>query len=77
VAVDYQLLARWCRSQNALNFERAVEDAVSYVERRASAVRAAESVARRRLAVVRADGGLASPQDSSSAPQTGPGLHPA
>jgi hypothetical protein len=39
VAVDYQLLEQWRRRREAAQFERRIEQAVAYVERRAEAAR--------------------------------------
>jgi hypothetical protein len=42
VSVHYQLLERWRQSQNRQQFERQVEQAVAYVEKRVSDLRAVE-----------------------------------
>ena len=43
MSVDYRLLDRWQRQRETAQFERRIEQAVAYVERRAAAIRALES----------------------------------
>lgn len=44
MSVDYRLLDQWQRQREAAQFERRIEQAVAYVERRAQAIRAVESL---------------------------------
>ncbi len=43
VAVDYQLLEHWQRRREVAQFERRIEQAVAYVERRVEAIRRLEA----------------------------------
>lgn len=44
MSVDDRYLERWQRSREKADFERRIEQAVAYVERRAAAVRAVDIV---------------------------------